>query len=451
MTTEILRRATTRLALCLSTAAALATAAEATVWFVQELAPPGGDGVAWATAFDSLDSALAVAGDGDQIWVSAGTYRPADPVTGFLIEQDVLIFGGFRGNEATLADRRGLFDLTRLDGDLGVPGDPTDNAQHVISIPHPPGASVVVLDGFTILNGNAGLGDGGGIRFEADHLFLSNCTFLRNDADRGGAIYAEGHAVPIGPPQLAPSTTAQMTIRSCRFSRNTAARGGAIFGNLSQSTVWNSVFHLNATTGAGGAIFLINQPSLAFHEFANCVFTKNSATLGGAVRLAGPASVAGGRGRWTNCTFAFNVATTSGGAIDATSQTTLPSGPASVVENSILWGNSAPVGAQLEGEHDVSWSDVEGGWAGPGNFAADPLFANPATGRLDLRAGSPAIDAANSALLPTDQVDLDGDAIVAEALPVDFALRPRTVDDPATADTGVGPVSHLDVGAFERP
>jgi parallel beta-helix repeat protein len=68
-------------------------------------------------------------------------------------------------------------------------------------------------------------------------------------------------------------------------------------------------------------------------------------------------------------------------------------------------------------------------------IGADPLLANPSAGDLHLLPGSPAIDAANSGASGHPAVDLEG--------------NPR-VDDPAVADTGVGPRSYDDRGAYER-
>jgi len=65
---------------------------------------------------------------------------------------------------------------------------------------------------------------------------------------------------------------------------------------------------------------------------------------------------------------------------------------------------------------------------------ADPKFTNAAAGDLHLRAGSPAIDSANSAAPSQPATDADGRA---------------RVDDPDTANTGDGPRPFDDRGAFE--
>jgi hypothetical protein len=44
------------------------------------------------------------------------------------------------------------------------------------------------------------------------------------------------------------------------------------------------------------------------------------------------------------------------------------------IRNSIIWGNTAPAGSQIEGAGLVEYSDVEGGYAGEGNIDEDPAF-----------------------------------------------------------------------------
>jgi hypothetical protein len=56
---------------------------------------------------------------------------------------------------------------------------------------------------------------------------------------------------------------------------------------------------------------------------------------------------------------------------------------------------------------------VAGGYAGTGNINADPLFVDAATGDLHILAGSPCVDAGNTAAIPAGLVtDLDGNARV---------------------------------------
>jgi len=76
------------------------------------------------------------------------------------------------------------------------------------------------------------------------------------------------------------------------------------------------------------------------------------------------------------------------------------------VTNCILWGDTPyEIGYP---NITVTYSDVEGGWAGTGNIDADPMFADALNGDYRLLAGSPCIDAGNNSVVEVT-TDLDGD------------------------------------------
>lgn len=96
------------------------------------------------------------------------------------------------------------------------------------------------------------------------------------------------------------------------------------------------------------------------------------------------------------------------------------------------------------------------GWPGIGNISSDPLcidadgpddLAGTADDDLRLLPGSPCIDAADNT------VDTDAQSAGVQALPeADLDGHARFVDDPATADSGVGAPPIVDMGPHEyRP
>jgi hypothetical protein len=115
--------------------------------------------------------------------------------------------------------------------------------------------------------------------------------------------------------------------------------------------------------------------------------------------------------------------------VDATSQAGFDS------DYNVFWN--------ANGQAPVRWGptpylQVSGWSAATGNDAhsrqADPRFVNPAAGDFHLLAGSPAIDAASSAVAHWPSLDADGRA---------------RFDVAGVANTGAGPVTYADRGAFE--
>jgi hypothetical protein len=107
------------------------------------------------------------------------------------------------------------------------------------------------------------------------------------------------------------------------------------------------------------------------------------------------------------------------------------------ITNSVVWNN--PTGALFLGPSasvSISYSDIQGGFAGTGNISGNPLFAG-APGDLRLGSGSPAIDSGNNAAVPG-------------GVTTDVAGLPRFFDDPGAPNVGAGTPPIVDMGANER-
>lgn len=162
--------------------------------YVDQNASGLNNGSSWTNAFTDLQSALAAATPGYEIWVAAGTYKPTtgtDRSVSFSLKNDVAIFGGFLGYEALQSDRNPQLNLTILSGDIGAPGDTTDNSIHVVQARNI--NSTAILDGFTIYGGNAnGLRTdnvGAGMYNYFSAPTLKDLIFDRNAAGSGAAMH----------------------------------------------------------------------------------------------------------------------------------------------------------------------------------------------------------------------------------------------------------------------
>lgn len=350
----------------------------------------------------------------------------------------------------------------------------------------------VVIRGATFSANTSDTGGGGLILGDGATFTIDDTDFSANEAGFGGGVYAYN----VGAGRIA----------TCNFEGNTAADGGATYlynaqpryfdcrfiGNIAQATGGAAVDYLGATGftrcefsgniatyGGAGAAW-----GGAASQFVNCGFFGNMADWsGGAFQNDGGAAsftgclMSGNRAigshggalangadssaTLSNCTLAYNNAGWVGGGI-----ATDP--PHVLLRNSILWGNTHSFAADetaqvyhFDATHsDFQWTTVQGwtgAWGGVGNTGANPLFVDPDGGDgvfgttdddLSLSASSPLIDSGANALVPSDVLDLDADANIAEPLPMDYFGGARFVDAPI-ADSGLGVAPIVDRGYAE--
>ncbi|MBN1512990.1 MAG: right-handed parallel beta-helix repeat-containing protein, partial [Phycisphaerae bacterium] len=246
---------------------------EVDVLYVDAGAVGAATGLTWSDAYVELQDALAVGrGTGSavqEIWVAAGTYTPdrgtGDRAVSFELPGGVAVYGGFAGGEMSFDQRDISANTNVLSGDIGVPGDISDNSYHVLR--NTDTGATAVLDGFVVTAGNAtGTNPadvGGGLYNTGDALFR-HCTFRSNRAaGNGGAISNQGGQ--------------SLTLLNCEISGNHAAsRGGGVQTYQSDLTAVNCTFANNTAGAEGGGVFM-NTVSTSL---TNCIVWGNTA-MGG--------------------------------------------------------------------------------------------------------------------------------------------------------------------------
>ncbi len=288
-----------------------------TVWYVDDDATGANDGTSWADAFTSLQSAIAAAQSGYKIFVASGTYMPTsdtDRTKSFVLKSDVAIYGGFAGNEDPvtfdLSNRDFKANETILTGDIGTPGDASDNSYHVVI-----GANNATLDGFTITGGNANASSGsnrygGGIYGNSSSLTMANIIITGNMASvQGGGICFYNSSPTI--------TNSLITANSATGDHDTISGGGGLYFYNSSPTITNTSISGNNTGFLGGGMIidggmLINGGNTTLID---CVINNNvAASGGGGICCFGNATL-------TNCDFNGNVSGESGGGMRSANDT----------------------------------------------------------------------------------------------------------------------------------
>ncbi len=321
------------------------------------------DGTSWATAFPTIQVAIdaAAGAGGDDVWVagsrggSDGVYNEQRTenwgtvsVPGSLVLKDnVHVYGGFDATETTLSQRGVRLSITTIDGSVARAGLP---AYHVVVCGNDATAVVNArLDGFTVSGGRATgvLGDyhtfyGAGMFIWLSNPTVANCTFTNNIATTsGGGIAIESRAL-----------IAEPIIENCVIAANVASRAADGLG-----TTWSGGggIYINRGTGATAP-----APSLF-----NCTVANNTIGSPG-VGIYGA---------------------NSGGIYDWESSPNLNS--CIVYANNVGGIQDQRLAYPLPTAAVVSYSDIQGGFAGVGNINLAPQFASA---ELDLLNTSPCRD-----------------------------------------------------------
>lgn len=225
--------------------------------------------------YPTIQAAIDVAGNGDIIVVSPGTYNERIDLKGKEIHlrsvdptDDAIV-------AATVIHGQGLGTTVRC-----ISGETTST----------------IIDGFTITGGAATL-HGGGIRIQSSSPTIDNCVIVGNTAtSSGGGMYASLSAARVRNTHflnnfaqssgggMAIQNSNALSVQDCVFEENhTNHLGGGVATQASAQTMVNVAFLNNTANQWGGGLY---NGSNGTPVLIGATFIGNSALLGGGIYTA---------------------------------------------------------------------------------------------------------------------------------------------------------------------
>lgn len=378
------------------------------VIYVDDDAPPGGDGTSWETAFQAIyEGGVVLSGSAAfkdvEVRVAGGHYFVTDPIGGssadtLVLQSGVVFRGGFRGlagggdpNEQNPSEFASI-----IDGDIGTPGIMADNTAAAMFAAD---GTDVFIDGFSVTNmrtramwvGSSVRADIRRCHFESgqgaqqdmirarfgSQLSIDDCEFRDVDV-MAAAVFSNARTTTIARCRFIGVTSRvnvvsatfsdTVTLSECTFDDSLVQDGSALFAGNCDVVLMDGVIVQHTRTLAEGGYSPIHVRDAESLHMANCLMLDNDTrpNEGGAISI--------GRVNLTvvdRCAFAWNRSARYSGAIDH------QGGPIEI-HNSLFWRNSASLSVAAISSADMlmlrSCTVAENSSGGSGGIA---VFAAP--------------------------------------------------------------------------
>ncbi|HUW62581.1 MAG TPA: right-handed parallel beta-helix repeat-containing protein [Candidatus Bathyarchaeia archaeon] len=320
----------------------------ADVWYVNDDAPPGGSGLAWESAMQTIGAAVTAADVYDEIWVAQGNY-PQSSTLELKIGQH--LYGGFIGNELDRMSRAAEYYATvgslskpwlntiLMVGDSGIDGFVVRDTNRQYPTP-----SVRTYgEGVTVSNCVFWVENAWSVHVHVGHVTLENCTF--QPSGYTGELYV--------------GVQGKATLVRCSFS---TGKFRLWYGKaeLFNCVFWDSFVEIDHSPNAifTECCFLDAPRAVACFanesaSFVRCLFSSNEGYDYGAGIFARGTSLL----NVEDCTFEFNAVVEEGAGISFTDDPYNPRLCQLNVTGSLFSGNSAATGAAIE--VNQAWAEIK--------------------------------------------------------------------------------------------
>jgi len=341
--------------------------------------------------YPTIQQGIDASVSGDTVLVAEGTYYERIDFSG----KAILLASGFIYSGDTLQIQN-----TIIDADTSIIG--VDNMGSVVCFVGGED-SLSILRGFTITNGIGSMLNiyhrmGGGIfcMGNSSPQILDN-YITGNYAAFGGGLYMLGNSNPAVRDNIIDNNAgggiyfdgSSPEISRNVIRRNNADLGGGIrCGSSPTAIISDNLIYENDGGLWGGGIFCYESNPVIIR---NLIYDNFVIDWGGGICCddASPNLI--------NNVIADNIALSEGGAIYCFNNSYV------TVVNTICWANSAlEISSRSGGTYNIMYSDIRGGWEGPGNIDEDPFFISAYESIYNVCSQSPCIDAGDPYIIDPD-------------------------------------------------